>query len=134
MAFDVLNVGSAPNDGNGESLRSGGQKINANFAKAVEGPGTVTADRLVVFNGTTGYLVKQGSLTEATIVQQTGADGAALLPVGDDSERPTPSTGMLRFNTDSGGFEGYDGVAWGAIGGVAAFDDAQNILATQVFG
>jgi hypothetical protein len=101
MAFDVLNVGSAPNDGNGESLRSGGQKINANFAKAVE---------------------------------KTAADGAALLPVGDDSERPTPSTGMLRFNTDSGGFEGYDGVAWGAIGGVAAFDDAQNILATQVFG
>jgi len=101
MPFDAINIGAAPNDGTGETLRSGGQKINTNFAKAVE---------------------------------QTSADGAALLPVGDDTERPTPATGMLRFNTDSGGFEGYDGVDWGAIGGVAEFDDSQNILATQVFG
>lgn len=67
-------------------------------------------------------------------VQQTSATGAALLPVGDDTERPSPSTGMLRFNTDQVSFEGYDGSAWGAIGGSVAGDDAQIILATQVFG
>jgi hypothetical protein len=87
MAFDVINVGTAVNDGTGDTLRSGGQKINANFAIAVE---------------------------------KTADDGAALLPVGDDAERPTPAVGMLRFNTDSGGFEGYDGSAWGAIGGAPA--------------
>lgn len=134
MAFDVINVGSSVNDGTGDTLRAGGVKINANFAKAVEGPGTVTANRLVVFNGTTGYLVKQGSLTEATVVQQTAADGAALLPVGDDSERPSPSAGMLRFNTDSGSFEGYDGSAWGAIAGAIVVDNSELVIAGRVFG
>ena len=42
---------------------------------------------------------------------------AVEMPVGTDAERPTPVTGMLRFNTDSASFEGYDGSAWGAIGG-----------------
>jgi hypothetical protein len=87
MAFDVINVGTAVNDGTGDTLRSGAQKVNANFAIAVE---------------------------------KTADDGAALLPVGDDLERPTPAVGMLRFNTDSGGFEGYDGSAWGAVGGAPA--------------
>lgn len=33
MSIAPLNIGSAPNDGNGQNLRSGGQVINANFAE-----------------------------------------------------------------------------------------------------
>ena len=33
MSILPLNIGSAPNDGNGQDLRSGGQVINANFAE-----------------------------------------------------------------------------------------------------
>ena len=44
---------------------------------------------------------------------------AVGLPKGTEVQRPTPVTGMLRFNTDTGGFEGYDGTEWGAIGGGA---------------
>ena len=33
MSITPLNIGSAPNDGNGQNLRSGGQVINANFAE-----------------------------------------------------------------------------------------------------
>ncbi|MDY7067565.1 hypothetical protein PsexTeo8_40470 [Pseudomonas extremaustralis] len=33
MSIVPLNIGSAPNDGNGQDLRSGGQVINANFAE-----------------------------------------------------------------------------------------------------
>lgn len=33
MSITPLNIGSAPNDGNGQDLRSGGQLINANFAE-----------------------------------------------------------------------------------------------------
>ena len=51
-------------------------------------------------------------------VSQVGGDvGAAELPVGTEAQRPTAATGLMRFNTDSGSFEGYDGSAWGAIGG-----------------
>jgi hypothetical protein len=76
MAFDVLNVGSAPNDGNGESLRSGGQKINANFAKAVEAPAaTVTNNTAVVFDGTTGKLVKQAGTSIAALAGKFAPTG-----------------------------------------------------------
>ncbi len=70
MAFDTVNVGTVANDGTGDTARAGMQKVNANFTKAVEGPATsVTADRLVVFDGTTGKLVKQDSKTAASLVE-----------------------------------------------------------------
>ena len=50
----------------------------------------------------------------------TGATEAIKLPVGTTAEQPTPATGMLRFNSDDTSFEGYNGSAWGAIGGSAA--------------
>jgi hypothetical protein len=43
--------------------------------------------------------------------------GAVEMPAGTDGERPTAVAGMLRFNTTTNGFEGYDGTEWGAIGG-----------------
>ena len=42
---------------------------------------------------------------------------ALKVPVGTEAQRPTPETGQLRFNSDATSFEGYDGSAWGAIGG-----------------
>ena len=43
--------------------------------------------------------------------------GAITLPTGLLSERPTPSQGMMRYNTTDNIFEGYNGTEWGAIGG-----------------
>ena len=44
--------------------------------------------------------------------------GAVTVPVGTLAERPSaPAAGMFRFNDDSDEFEGYDGSAWGSIGG-----------------
>ena len=45
--------------------------------------------------------------------------GAIKVPVGTTAQRPTPATGQLRFNSTDSSFEGYDGSAWGAIGGGA---------------
>ncbi len=44
---------------------------------------------------------------------------AATLPVGTTAQRPTGSTGMVRYNSTLGGFEGYSGSAWGSLGGGA---------------
>lgn len=52
-------------------------------------------------------------------VTKTGATGAAALPAGTTAERPTAATGQLRFNTTLGQFEGYNGSAWGKVGGGA---------------
>jgi len=55
----------------------------------------------------------------AGYVPQTSATGAAELPAGNNSsDRPSPaSAGYLRFNTTDVTFEGWDGSAWGPIGG-----------------
>ena len=45
-------------------------------------------------------------------------NGAVTLPTGSTGERPTPVQGMIRYNTDDGRFEAYDGSAWTGIGGV----------------
>lgn len=63
MAFDVINVGTSVNDGTGDTLRAGGVKINANFAKAVEGPASSTDNSVAVFDGAGGKLLKDGTGT-----------------------------------------------------------------------
>jgi len=51
-------------------------------------------------------------------VPQTSTTGSAEIPAGTTGERDgSPSAGYLRFNTTDSSFEGYDGSAWGAIGG-----------------
>jgi len=45
-------------------------------------------------------------------------DGEFHLPAGPTNKRPTePFTGSLRFNTDSGSLELYDGVGWSGVEG-----------------
>lgn len=45
--------------------------------------------------------------------------GAAVMNVGTTAQRPTPATGMFRFNSTLSKFEGYTGTAWGSVGGGA---------------
>lgn len=37
---------------------------------------------------------------------------AVKVPVGTTAERPTPTAGMIRFNSTNSVFEAYDGVEW----------------------
>jgi hypothetical protein len=46
---------------------------------------------------------------------QFNGTGALKIPVGTTGQQPTPATGMLRFNTSSTKFEGYNGTVWGSI-------------------
>lgn len=45
--------------------------------------------------------------------------GALKLPTGTTAEQPTPTTGMVRYNSSLGQFEGYYASSWGQIGGGA---------------
>ena len=56
----------------------------------------------------------------ATIVSKTSATGSAGIPNGTTAERDgSPTSGYFRFNVDTASFEGYNGTAWGSIGGGA---------------
>ena len=46
-----------------------------------------------------------------------------VVPVGTDSQRPSPfAVGQIRFNVSTTQFEGYDGNAWGSLGGIKDID------------
>lgn len=48
---------------------------------------------------------------------------AMIVPTGFTSERPNPAEpGMLRFNEQTDQFEGYNGTAWGTLGGLKDSD------------
>ena len=56
----------------------------------------------------------------ATKVAKTSSTGSAQIPVGTEAQRDeTPAEGYFRFNSDTNQFEGYNGTAWGAVGGGA---------------
>ena len=72
--------------------------------------------RLKVYDGATWLLA---IVDTTTVVEKTGTTGAAVIPASTTANRPTPATGQFRFNTDLTQFEGYNGTAWGAVGGGA---------------
>ena len=61
-----------------------------------------------------------GAMQELPIaIDSTGQ--SMIPPIGTTAERPgTAVTGMFRFNSTTTSFEGYNGTAWGSIGGGAA--------------
>ena len=61
------------------------------------------------------------SLDTSIVVGQTSTTGSATLPSGTTVQRDgTPSAGYMRFNSEEGSFEGYNGSEWGSIGGGAS--------------
>ena len=77
-----------------------------------------TGNQLYVW---TGSAWNAAAFTASGGVVQTSSTGSAVIPSGTDAQRDgSPSAGYFRFNTDSDSFEGYDGTAWGAIGGGGA--------------
>ena len=52
--------------------------------------------------------------------ERTAATGSIKITTGTTAERDgTPATGYFRFNTSTTKFEGYNGTAWGSVGGGA---------------
>jgi hypothetical protein len=65
--------------------------------------------------GTTGFTASSDSTFTST--------GALTISKGTTGERPTAVSGMLRFNTTTTEFEGYNGTAWASVGGAALVND-----------
>lgn len=50
-------------------------------------------------------------------VSTNDSTDAFLMPAGTTAERPAPTEGMIRYNSDEVAFEGYANGRWGEIGG-----------------
>jgi hypothetical protein len=84
---------------------------------------TATTAELNILDGVTATTAElnilDGVTATAAEINQLDADstGALKVPTGTVAQRPTPAQGQIRFNSDDTTFEGYDGTAWGEIGG-----------------
>jgi hypothetical protein len=78
----------------------------------------------------TGTVAVTGALT-ATLNSTFSSTGALTISKGTTGERPTAVSGMLRFNTTTTEFEGYNGTAWASVGGAALSNDTST--ATNVY-
>jgi hypothetical protein len=70
----------------------------------------------------TGTAAVTGALT-ATLDSTFSSTGALIISKGTTGQRPTAASGMLRFNTTTTEFEGYNGTAWASVGGAALSND-----------
>jgi hypothetical protein len=77
---------------------------------------------------TTASPTFSGTATFGGDVLMTGT-GTLDLPTGTTAERPgSANSGMIRFNSTLTTFEGYNGTAWGAIGGGATGGGSDDIF------
>jgi hypothetical protein len=58
------------------------------------------------------------AVSTTNLVEKSSNTGSAYLPSGTTAQRDgSAAAGYIRFNSDETSFEGYDGSAWGSIGG-----------------
>jgi hypothetical protein len=76
---------------------------------------------VLLANGTVSTdAINLGQLTTAFTNPTFSGTGFMLIPKGTTAQRPvSPVNGEIRYNTDTSQFEGYQGGAWGQLGGGA---------------
>lgn len=79
--------------------------------------GVGTSDSIAMKVGNNGATTALSVATTGIVSLPT--TGAVVVPVGTTAQQPTGQTGMLRFNSTTTSFEGYNGTAWSAVGGGA---------------
>ena len=129
----ISDVGSGNLNLEGESkivLRSaGGSENYAQFNKDgavelyhnnnVKFATTATGVAITGVSAATSYTGDGSTLSKVTT--KTSATGSSVVAAGTTAQRDgSPSAGMLRFNSTATSFEGYNGSAWGSIGGGAS--------------
>jgi hypothetical protein len=53
--------------------------------------------------------------SSVAVTLQIASNDALFLPRGNTAQRPTANNGLIRFNTETGQFEGYSNNAWGYL-------------------
>lgn len=118
-----------------------GTTVQHSTFTGVEGEVTVdtTKDTLVVHDNVTvgGHPMAKESTVNTQLATKVGKDsdtGAMYMPYGTTAQRPAvPNTGYMRFNTDLGKAEVWNGSVWAGVGGGATGGGATGGGADTVF-
>ena len=120
----------AGTDGDNFTVGGGFTSVGAAvFSSTVAVSGAATFSSNVTLGAATTNTV---TLNAATIVAPSElsitSTGAIKIPAGTTAERPTAVTGQIRYNSTNGQFEGYNGTAWGQLGGGATGGGADTVF------
>jgi len=93
--------------------------------------GTTTANSIRFAVGSGADAMQINGTTSIVSFPTTGA---ITLPVGTTAQEPAaPTAGMLRFNTTTSQFEGYNGTTWSSVGGAAISNVTNNATYYPLF-
>jgi hypothetical protein len=111
-------------DGTGTSV---GMNVGSGKVLTIAGTISLTGDQIQVAEGGTGSTTAAAAKVALEVV--TGATGSTRIPSGTEAQRDgSPSAGFFRFNSDVAKFEGYNGTAWGSVGGGATGGGADEVF------
>ena len=96
----TITTGASQTTITGDKIDTGNLRISGNTISSLSGD--------IVLNANSGTV-------------RINSTSALQLPKGNTASRPTPVTGMIRYNTDNNIFEGYDG-NWRSLNGVYDLD------------
>ena len=96
----TITTGGSQTTITGEKIDTGNLRLSGNTIESLSGDINLDAD-----SGTV----------------RINSSSALQLPKGNTASRPTPATGMIRYNTETSLYEGYDG-NWIALNGVYDLD------------
>ena len=97
----------------GQLLQTAANGTDVEWVTNVDVPGTLDVTGATTFDSTV----------------TCNSTGAITIPDGTTAQRPgSPSAGMIRLNTSITQFEGYNGTAWGTIGGGAKGGGADQVF------
>ena len=96
----TITTGSSQTTITGDKIDTGNLRLSGNTISSISGDINLDAD-----SGTV----------------RINSSSALQLPKGNTAARPTPATGMIRYNTETALYEGYDG-NWMALNGVYDLD------------
>jgi hypothetical protein len=96
-------------------------------AATVAIPNGVNFDSNTLVIDATNNRVGIGTASPAVSLH-VNSTNAIRIPVGTTAQRPTAATGQIRYNSSNSQFEGYNGTAWGQLGGGATGGGADTVF------
>jgi len=105
---------------------------NSNLELRANGTGSVKFENFDVQQSTISNTVAGQDIViqpSGTGIVNINTNQALKIPVGTESQKPlVPSSGMIRFNSTTNGYEGYNGTYWISFGGISDVDRDTYIL------
>jgi hypothetical protein len=137
LAINVTDIKVYSKDGSGALITVVGTLGNQNANNVTITGGAINGPTVGAATAASGRFTTLNATSTATFAADSSftSTGAVKIPVGTAAEQPgSPTQGMIRYNTDTPGFEGYSGSAWGALGGgnttsKGLWENSQNITA-----